>query len=138
MAEFRNNLRKGDRVVHADTKRPGTVKLQPREKSRGAMIVWQGAASPQHCDIMKLRLVLDDKGTIDEHPPCDGEPPASDVNVDPRRVPPSSEIDPAEILRGKRERNLQELASLNKRFSALKLENDRIDIALRALHPSST
>lgn len=133
MTPFKNNLEARDRVQHADTGRVGSVEFTPVSTSPKVGIKWQGTVSVQYVHVSKLRLIVD--GLAEKVPPCEGEPPLAEVRVDTQRILPASDVDPSEILREKRERNQKEMDGLNRRFAFLKAENDRIDVALKALTP---
>lgn len=87
MIPFCNNLRKGDEVEHAVSKRRGVVDSNPRETSAQVQIVYDGTHSCRYVPIMDLRLLVD--GKPEEVPPCDGLP--NDERVRRRMtVPPSA------------------------------------------------
>lgn len=134
MIAFRNNLTKGDPVMHSETKRPGKVASQPRESSRGAMVLWQGATSPQHCDILKLRLVVD--GKPEDVAPCDGEPPKDQVVVKP--IPPDNSPETHRLfaldcVQRERAKVKEEMAGLERQFKQLRAAEERLAEAEKAL-----
>lgn len=129
MTAFRNNLQKGDRVVHAETKRPGTVYVTPRESSRNVSVVWQGCTGAIYVDVMKLRLVLDDKGTIDEFAPVDGEPPSESPErpiPSAPRVAESHKDHALQVVRDERSKIKIELAVIEADFKKLRAIDERL------------
>jgi hypothetical protein len=128
-----NNLRKDDRVIHVDTKRPGTVASQPREKSVMVSVLWQGTTAPQYVDVLKLRLVCAN-GQIDEHPPIDGEPPprpAREMHPAPSvAAAPAGALD---ALKNERAGVVAEMKHCEDRFKELKGQRDRLDHAIAVL-----
>lgn len=68
-----NNLKKGDRVMHAVKKRFATISAQPRETSVLVQVIWDGTKAVQSAPVMDLRLIVD--GRPEDVPPVDGEPP---------------------------------------------------------------
>jgi len=126
--QFRNNLQKDDRVLHAETKRPGTVRYTPEEGSRTVGIVWQGTKAPQYVDVMKLRLVVD--GKPEDVPPVDGEPPAMGAAAVAKTPAPSSALD---ALKAERETVTSEMKSHEDAFRVLKQRRERLDAAITAL-----
>jgi hypothetical protein len=137
MSEFRNNLRKGDRVVHADTKRPGSVAFTP--KGRQTAVTWQGTKVPSYCDVMTLRLVLDDKGTLDDVPPVDGEPPALEGTAAKRghagSIPkaPAAPASALDALKAERDGIAARMRALEDEFRGLKQRREKLDQAITVL-----
>lgn len=126
---YRNNLQKGDRVVHAETKRPGDVKWAA-ESSVWAGVVWQGTKSPQQVHVSKLRLVVN--GVPEDVPPIDGEIPAS-VSADRIDPSPVSTPDGLAALRAERRVLTDEMQRLNDTYRIAKGKADRIDKAISVL-----
>ncbi len=121
MIEFSNNLQREDAVVDHN-KRPGVVVATPRRSKRNIFVRFQGEKTPRRVDVMKLRLVVD--GRPEDTPPVTGEPPA------PRERTPD---DPVEILRAGRAKNKQRMDELESEFKALRIINERVDLAIKAL-----
>lgn len=126
-----NNLRKNDRVIHADTKRPGTVASQPRESSVMVSVLWQGTTTPQYVDVVKLRLVCAN-GEIDEHPPFDGEPPQRTARSSPS-VASAPEASALAGLKKERDDIGAEMTRLEERFKALKVKKERVERAIEVM-----
>lgn len=139
---YRNNLQKGDRVVHAETKRPGDVKWAA-ESSVWAGVVWQGTKSPQQVHVSKLRLVVN--GVPEDVPPIDGEIPAA-VSADriaapataPRvRVDSTGEPGALAVLKRERAALTAEMDALNAAFRVAKAKAERLDKAIAVLEGTS-
>jgi hypothetical protein len=123
-----NNLRKDDRVIHSDTKRPGTVASQPRESSVMVSVLWQGTNTPQYVDVLKLRLVCAN-GQVDEHPPIDGEPPVRATRQTPS-VAAAPEHGALTTLKKERDDIGAEMTRLENRFKELKVQKERVERAI--------
>lgn len=68
-----NNLRLGDEVEIASSKRRGIVTTQPRQSSAGAQVRVHGLKTALYYHVSNLRLVVD--GKAEDVPPIDGEVP---------------------------------------------------------------
>lgn len=129
-----NNLQKNDRVIHAKTKRPGSVATQPRDSSRMTSILWQGCSTPVYEDVMDLRLVCAN-GEIDEHPPIDGEPPPRKHEL-PKRTPDAAEQAAIDVLKKERDRIDARMKEMEIEFKTLRGEREKYDKAIAALAPA--
>jgi len=132
MSEFKNNLQKDDRVIHAETKRLGTVRYTPHAGERMVGIVWQGTKFPRYCDVMTLRLVLN--GHAEEVAPVEGTPP--DLGATAAR-PPEEEADPA-LAAIKRQHAAIDarMAAMNLEYRKLAADKDRLERAIAILSPA--
>lgn len=117
------NLKKGDRVLHAPTKRPGSVLRKSRGDSRMIRVQWQGGPVTALVDVMDLRLILGD-GTTETVPPVDGTPPEAGPVAIKRPPAPSvslgSKASALENLREERER-------IRSRLEEIRCERDRLE-----------
>jgi len=135
MTPFKNNLQKGDTVMHADTKRPGKVAFQPGERNPKACIVWQGTQSPQSTDIMKLRLCVN--GVPEDVPPCDGVPPEEPVEAPNghattvvRVTATQGEDKVLAALREERDRVVADMVALEGVFKVKRASKERLEQAI--------
>ncbi len=133
MLPFCNNLKKDDRVAHSQSKRQGTVDAQPRESSRNVSVIWDGNTAPIYVDVMDLRLVLDDKGTLDEHPPIDGEPPEKKTRAPETVLAPPNAL---AALKTERDGIAKQMREIEDRFKFLKTQKERLDGAIQFLEPT--
>lgn len=125
--QYRNNLQKGDRVMHAENRRVGEVKYAG-ETSVWAGVVWQGTKSPQQTHVSKLRLVVN--GKPEDVPPIDGEIPDG---LTAPRIDPSPAPDGLAALRSERRQLNEEMQRLNDAYRIAKTRSDRIDKAIAVL-----
>jgi hypothetical protein len=130
---FKNCLEKDDRVIHAETKRPGTVAFTP--KGRQTAVTWQGTVSAVYCDVMSLRLIPPNgKGVPEENPPIEGEPPALETAT--RRTPkPAAPAgsDALELAKAERAQITARMEAMNAEFKTLKARGEKLDQAIAIL-----
>lgn len=139
---FRNNLEKGDQVLHVPTGRRGIVAGKPRpDTKRRTYVLFDGMKAPLPLDVLDLRFIVD--GTPEEVPPIDGEiadaPPLEPAVIFSRRSPANrssddgEKLNPVENMRQLRAKNAEEIEQLTAKFKALKAENERLDQAITIL-----
>ena len=129
---YRNLLRLNDRVYDTATKRQGKVANNPRETSVTVAVQYDGNNSPTALHISRLRAMPDGK-TPEDVAPHDGEIPLRDTPVTFKTKAPAPEINALDILRTSRQRNTDEMATLEKRFKTLKADNEKLDRAIEVL-----
>lgn len=126
---FCNNLKRGDRVLHAESKRVGTVAVDPGESSRDVAVTWQGNERYRFCDVMVLRLVTG--GKPEEVAPVDGEPPAPKTGKPARAA--TVEQSAISVLKKERDEIDAEMKRLDARFKELREKRDRLSRAITVL-----
>lgn len=138
---YRNNLKKDDRVQHAETKRLGNVAMQPREATRFVAIQWQGNNGHVYEDVDKLRLVMGE-GQVDEEPPYDGMLPEKQARATrapkPAAAPGAKEENPAVAALKERLAVLnEEMQVMNEAYRVRLAEKKRLEQALDVLEPTT-
>jgi hypothetical protein len=133
MSTYRNNLQKGDRVMHAPTKRVGTVAVSPRESSRNTSILWQGSSQAKYVDVLELRLIVNNQP--EEVPPCDGAPPGRETAASLAASSSGGGYANGSIESLKRDRDLldQQMNEMNEKFKKLREYRERLDRAIQVL-----
>lgn len=128
---YRNNLVKGDRVIHAATHRPGTVETQPRESSRMVAVLWQGTVAAQYTDVVKLRLIVN--GKPEDVPPCDGTPPDAVSRPAATCKPDTPDVAAVDVLKKERDSVEVRMRDLESQFKTLKTRREKLDQAIAVL-----
>ena len=120
MTEFHNNLRTGDQVFHVARKQRGIVDRDPSPKGRETRVIFDGMVNAKRADVLDLRLIVN--GVPEEHPPVDGEAPASFVRE--HRYMVFKNTDVARYLDPSEQRELARLSSIVARCRRLVARGD--------------
>ncbi len=134
MSTFCNTLQKGDRVIDAESKRPGEVARGVRQNSRSVEVLFQGTKGPKRVDIVNLRFIDPTTGTPEELPPYDGDLPAKVESTPSAKAARSGDVTGA--IESEIESVKAEIRQVEDRFKELRERRDRLVEALGVLKPA--
>lgn len=130
---FRNNLKKGDRVLDATTKLAGTVARDPGEKNRRTYVLFSVRERAKGVDVMTLRFIPPNDNVAEDVPPIEGEPPPyPKFEMHAPGIAPVS-VDPVSLLKADKAGLEREIETMNIRAREIRVKIERLDRAINAL-----